>query len=375
MRLLDRYLLRELSIPLGYCLSGFLIFWVSADLLTSLNGFQRAKLSPIEIAEYYFFYLQTPELLTVVLPVSLLLALLYVLTNLSRHQEITAMRSAGLGIWRLSVPYLTVGVLFSVFLGLLTELWMPDSGDRAEEVLHRHDPGTGESAGREWRNDLKFRNDRDDRFWRIRLFNVETGEMRDPYVEWRAADGSRRQLLAERASREDGTWRFFNARQFAAGAATNSEPMWQTTNQLEMADFSETPEQIKSEIKVSQLENIRAMQKAKLTIGEIVNYKQLHPHLQPLHRARLDTNMYARLSRPWTCLVVVLIAIPFGAASGRRNAIVGVAASIFICFGYFVFRELGLGLGTGGFLPPIVAAFLPNALFGGAGVVMTCRMR
>ena len=30
IRLLDRYLLRELLIPLGYCLSGFLIFWISS---------------------------------------------------------------------------------------------------------------------------------------------------------------------------------------------------------------------------------------------------------------------------------------------------------------------------------------------------------
>lgn len=375
MRLLDRYLVRELSIPLGYCLSGFLIFWISADLLSNLNNFQRAKLSAIEIAEYYFYFLQTPELLTVVLPVALLLALLYVLTNLSRHQELTAMRSAGLSLWRLSAPYLAVGILFSVLLGLLTELWMPDSGDRAEEILRRHEARSEGSAGREWRNDLKFRNDRDDRFWRIRSYNVETGEMRDPYVEWKAADGSRRQLLAERAAPVDGAWTFFNARQFAAGAATNTEQLWQTTNRLEMTEFSETPEQIRSEIKVSQLQNVRALQKAKLTIGEILDYKRLHPHLKPLHRARLDTNMYARLSRPWTCLVVVLIAIPFGAASGRRNAFVGVAASIFICFGYFAFRELGLGLGTGGYLPPVVAAFLPNALFGGAGVIMTCRIR
>ena len=32
MRLLDRYLLRELLVPLGYCLGGFLIFWISFDL-------------------------------------------------------------------------------------------------------------------------------------------------------------------------------------------------------------------------------------------------------------------------------------------------------------------------------------------------------
>ena len=67
-------------------------------------------------------------------------------------------------------------------------------------------------------------------------------------------------------------------------------------------------------------------------------------------------------------LVVVLIAIPFGAPSGRRNVFVGVAASIFICFAYFVLQRFGMALGTGGYLPPLIGAWLPNVLFGGAGL-------
>src|SRR6267143_1076420 len=51
MRLLDRYLLRELLVPLGYCLSGFVIFWVFADLFTELNSFQSRKLRAGDIAE------------------------------------------------------------------------------------------------------------------------------------------------------------------------------------------------------------------------------------------------------------------------------------------------------------------------------------
>src|SRR5206468_8856468 len=111
------------------------------------------------------------------------------------------------------------------------------------------------------------------------------------------------------------------------------------------------------------------------SIAEILNYKRLHSYLLPNTRAMLDTQLQARLAAPWTCVVVVLIAIPFGAPSGRRNVFVGVAASILICFADFVLQRVGLALGTGGYLPSLVAALLPNALFGGAGIWLTARVR
>src|SRR5690349_21197349 len=79
MRLLDRYLLRELGMPLLYCLAGFLIFWISFDLFSDLDDFQKAQMSAREIAQYYV--VRTPELLVTVLPVALLLGLLYALTH------------------------------------------------------------------------------------------------------------------------------------------------------------------------------------------------------------------------------------------------------------------------------------------------------
>ena len=53
MRLLDRYLLRELLIPLGYCLCGFLLFWITSDLFVTLGEFQKKGLVARDIAEYY----------------------------------------------------------------------------------------------------------------------------------------------------------------------------------------------------------------------------------------------------------------------------------------------------------------------------------
>jgi lipopolysaccharide export system permease protein len=72
---------------------------------------------------------------------------------------------------------------------------------------------------------------------------------------------------------------------------------------------------------------------------------------------------------------VVLIALPFGAASARRNVFVGVAASIFIVFAYFILRELSLTLGTGGYVEPWLAAWAPNVFFVVAGILFTFKVR
>jgi len=374
MRLLDRYLLRELLIPLGYCLGGFLIFWISFDLFNMLDDFQKDKLNALEIAQYYL--LQIPGMLgEIVIPVSLLLALLYALTNHARHHELTAMRAAGVSLWRLCAPYWTVGLLFSLCLYLLNEHWAPRSAELAEQVRKAHASRPVHTEERQWQNDLKFRNDGDDRFWRIRAYNVVTGEMIEPYVEWRSPDGSRRQLVAERGVRSNGVWTFINVRESVPDPSPDSPKVWEQAGVLAVSEFSETPEQIKSEIKISQLSNIKAAKKVRLSIAEILDYKRLHPRLRQNAHAMLDTQLYARLANPWTCLVVVSIAVPFGAPSGRRNVFVGVAASIFICFAYFILQRIGLALGTGGYLPPLIGAWLPNVLFGGAGLWLTRRVR
>src|SRR5882762_4114596 len=126
MRLLDRYLLREMLIPFGYCLCGFLMFRSFADIFTELVDFQKGKLLLGDILEYYL--LKMPGFLVEgMLPMALLLALLYALTNHARHNELTAMRAAGVSLWRLCLPYLGVGFLASLLLFALNELCVPNS--------------------------------------------------------------------------------------------------------------------------------------------------------------------------------------------------------------------------------------------------------
>ena len=104
MRLLDRYLLGELLVPLLYCLAGFQIFWTAFDVFSHLDDYQ--SLGWAQIGSIYL--LKTPELLTTVLPIALLLALLYTLTHLARANELVAMRAAGVSLARISLPFFVV---------------------------------------------------------------------------------------------------------------------------------------------------------------------------------------------------------------------------------------------------------------------------
>jgi lipopolysaccharide export system permease protein len=372
MRLLDRYLLRELLVPLGYCLSGFLLLWVVSDLITELSGLQERKLHAADIAQYYL--IKVPEFLVLVLPIALLLALLYTLTNHARHNEITAIRAAGISLWRLCLPYLAVGLLASLVVFWLNEYCVPQSAEAAEQIRNSRVTMPGGSPARDRVLNAGINNSRDGRDWVIGVYDLHTGEMLRPVVVSKMGDGSHLELRAGRAARVKGSWRFYDVLEYKRPAQPEALPiLLLKTNVLVKPEFSETPEQIKSELQLSSGSTLVKARRADIPILVILNYLRLHPY--PAKAAALYTKLAGRLAAPWTCLVVVLIAIPFGAASGRRNVFVGVASSILICFAYFVLQQVCLAAGAGGKLPPWMAGWLPNLAFGAAGLVMTARVR
>jgi lipopolysaccharide export system permease protein len=376
MRLLDRYLLRELLVPLGYCLSGFLLFWIASDLFSELSRLQEMRLRAGDIVEFYFF--RIPEFLPVALPVSLLLALLYALTNHARHNEVTAIRAAGVSLWRLCVPYAAVGFMTSAGLFALNELCAPQTAEIAEQIKLRRVQRQVPAGERHQIKKLYFRNSREDRFWYIGAYNLKTGEMLPPVVvEWHAPDGSWRSIVADRAIRTNGVWTFYRARETQKQASTNSLPVsFPQVPSLAMPEFLETPEEIKSQVSISERFAHQAKtRRADVPITEIYNYLRLNPKPPGSMQPWLYTKLHGRFAGPCTCLVVVLIAVPFAAGSGRRNVFVGVAASISIFFVYFVLQQVGFAVGEAGRVVPWLAAWLPNLMFAVAGLWMMARVR
>jgi lipopolysaccharide export system permease protein len=342
-------------------------------LFGELEKLQERKLHFWDVLEYSAAI--TPEFLVMVLPITLLLALLYALTNHSRANEITAMRAAGIGLGRICAPYFAVGCALSVMLFVMNEWVVPRSTDWKSRIWVRYvqKPGDVDSQN-EFRN-FGFTNARGHRAWFMTEYRLPTAEMSKPQVKWRAEDGSIQLLRADHALRTNGVWTFYNAAQYSQ--ADDAAPLVPSllTNELAMPEFDETPKQIRSEIKISSYQSLRRNRSSDIPLTDIFAYLRLHPNLPAADSGWLFTKFHGRLAAPWTCLVVVLIAIPFGAATGRRNLFFGVAGSIFICFAFFVIQQVSLALGSGGYLPAWLAAWLPNLIFSALGLMLMLRVR
>jgi lipopolysaccharide export system permease protein len=376
MRLLDRYLLRELLVPLAYCLAFFLIAFIAFDLFGEIADFQKKDLNGADILEYYLD--KAPEFLVAsyIMPMSLLLALLYALTNHSRHNELTAMRAAAIPLWRIAMPYFSVGVALSLVVFYVNEQWVPAGVEAANRVLVRRTGYGPASASHAWQRNVFFLNPNANRTWRIGAYHMLGNVMFHPQFDWRQPDGSRIQLSAERARWLGRRWVFTNVERLEFSSDVRKEPAILKADQLTVPELTETPRIIRSEIKIGAVgDNLRSLRKTQVSSAEILSYLKLHPRMDRKHSDSLRTLLHSRLAAPWICFVVVLIAVPFGVIPGRRNVFVGVASSVFICFTFLVMKDLTLALGSGGYVAPWLAAWAPNILFAGTGLALMWRVR
>jgi LPS export ABC transporter permease LptF/LPS export ABC transporter permease LptG len=80
--------------------------------------------------------------------------------------------------------------------------------------------------------------------------------------------------------------------------------------------------------------------------------------------ASLATNLYLKPATACSALLLTLIGLPFAFRHGRRGAVAGIGVAILLGLTYFFVTSLFVKLGEAGALPPVLAAWSANALFG-----------
>jgi hypothetical protein len=92
VRLLDRYVLSTFLRAYVYCIAAFISIWLVFDISDNISTFLDERISLGQVGQYYLT--QVPQILVILLPVSLLLALLFSLGRMSRTNEIVSMLTA-----------------------------------------------------------------------------------------------------------------------------------------------------------------------------------------------------------------------------------------------------------------------------------------
>ena len=360
--ILARYVARQFITLLAIGFSALATLWLLMDFqnnLDDLKGTQSVVGTAIKLYAARF-----PEIIVTLLPYALLLSLLFCLGRLSSSREIVAMTQTGRGIARLTTPFFITGILCAILCAGLNYQWAPRA-NASEKIILDTARGFDEVAAEV----VKFRNPRARRLWMVGSFPPDYQQgapLKEVRVVRENEDGSLRSILtAESASWTSvtGEWAFSEAtlRKFSPGEPP--EFVQDLPDPYVVKTWRETPaEIIQPGLPANQL-----------GIPGLISWLKSHPAGSIERREIYLTQWHHRWAQPFNCLVVVMLATPLGVVFSRRGTTGGVAVTVFLCVGMLFFTTICLSLGDAKYVPPMLAAWLPNLVFGGLALYLFQR--
>ncbi len=346
--------------PLAFCITGFVGLWVIFDFGQSGLGLLADEVPFTEILGYYLTLL--PAVVVLTMPLSLLLAILYSLTRMSRRNEIISFLTAGVSLPRMAAPIFLVGVILSlVSFGLHYRL-----APRAESVAKDGIQEFRASVTQTRRMYAHiFRNNQENRLWFLHRVPLDEGpapRFRGVQVIQQHPDrGGFTKYYAQFAHYDvsEQMWVFQRAKRIdldADGGLVREE----VVRTIRIGGWSERPFHIMS----SQLKA------SAMGVPELQDYLEQSAVFTPAQLAPFRTHLWFRFANPWTCFAVTLFGVPLAIVFNRRGMLGSVGWAIAMFFLLWVTSQIAVALGEGQRLQPGVAAWFGVSFFSSIGLVL-----
>jgi LPS export ABC transporter permease LptG len=312
-----------------------------------------------------FLAQSTPQFLIYIVPVAMLVSVLGTVGGLTRTGELTVMRACGVSLYRTAIPLLAFALMGSGVLFLIEDRVLGEA-NRTAHVLrnefkdHPQGPtinvandgwlvGSGgkvyhyaafDSASRSSTGQPTLRD--------LSVFEVATNPFR-----------LRQHLHTTRA--------VFNGTAWVADAG------WSQTFDADAVthqDFKQA---------TLPLDPVEDFQRAQLDPGTM-RYGDLREYVKRLgaggyNVAEPTVNLHRKIAFPMVTIVMTLLAIPFGVTIGRKGALYGIGLATILAGAYFLLTTFFVAAGSAGLLPPMLAAWAANILFGAGAAYMILTVR
>ncbi len=320
MKILARYLFKNLLYPLLYLMLAFTLIFIIADLMDNAGNFFEAGTGLLDMA--YYYTLRLPSMVIMIVPICLLLAVLYSLSALTRHSEITAMRASGISIYRIVRPYMLMGFACFLFTAVVNEYTGPKFAYRADQFVEqqKHD------ADDVYYEQIAFKNPAARHIWYVKQFDTRDYTMLEVKLVEQREDGT--DLIKYRADKArwmDGRWWFEDGSMQKYDEIGNRSGTPESFQTLEMRNLPEVPEDFMGEIKDPAYQSSL----------ELWKYIQTHSFLSPETLTKYEVDFHHRLSMPVVCLIITMIGIPVGAHTGRKGAFSGILLALGMFFSFY----------------------------------------
>jgi LPS export ABC transporter permease LptF/LPS export ABC transporter permease LptG len=364
--ILDNYVLKTFARFLTLIMSSLVVVSLIFTFFELLGDIARNKIPLVTVGEYLLN--KIPDLLYMpVVPLSVLLAVLISFGLLHKTSEITAMKATGVSVYRTVIPILGIATALACGLFLLDQWYLPAANKRAETLRNTIKGRPAQTYLRPARWIFGQSGNEKDADWKVYYYkfydpdrdqfgSISTFEL-DPHTFQIT-----KRVYAARAHWEEALqkWVFEKGwhRSFNGDLVSDFRQFDVST----FPEMDEAPSYFKKEIRQSSE----------------MNYEELRNYIRDLQQSgfdvvRLRVQLQRKVAFPLITLVMAILAVPFALSGGRRGALSGVALALLIAIVYQMTAALFEAMGNANQLPPLVAAWMPDVLFGLAGGYMILK--
>ncbi len=355
MRILDRYIIREFLKTYLIIFISFAVVFIVIDVIDNLPRLIRSG-ATLELGTIYYL-LRLPYLLVLTSPVTVLITGLFMMNALSKYNESVAIRAAGVSIKRAMFPLFIFGFLISLGVAIMGEYLLPWAEKTRSHVYNVQIKGEPESDNllkarihyQGKKNDFYYFGFFDGYQKTLRVIDLTKIDYKDKEVA--------EHITASAAVWKNNKWSIQDCeiRRFDKGIQT----YYRYYPSIDLPLLDVKPEDF-----------IRITKKTlSLTFFELQDYiGRLQKMGEETRKEVVDLHM--KLAFPLTNLIVIFFFIPI-ATSNIRSKGRGLTflLGLVVCFMYLITVRIIQSLGYNGVIPPVLAAWLPNAFFTVLGLI------
>lgn len=363
-KLLDGYVARQYARILAMTTIGMLgLFYISSFIDKSDKLF-KGEASLGMVLEFLFW--STPEFLTYIIAISVLLAGLVTIGLLTKNSELIVMRACGISLYRTALPIVVLALAAGGVLLGIQENVLPTANRRADQLNHRIRTGSPQTFGLLNRKWIAGRNGE---IYHYQYYDPARKELN--VVAVLEFDPKDHRLIRRRHVQKA---------TYVADARPDAEPMWSLNhgwvrafgpnNAVQFTPFTNAVARFEAaEYFVTEARE-----------PELMNFGQLRAYISELRDSGYNVlehqvGLHRKVAFPFVTLVMTLIAVPFAVTTGRRGAMYGIGVGIVLAIVYWVMISISAALGASGVLSPILAAWAPNLVFGAAAAYLLLTVR
>lgn len=352
--LLDRYVLRSWFRLFLLTTLGFPVVATLIDLTDNLKKLLDRGIPFSGIALGYVYLL--PEKMFEIIPAAVLVATVFTVGTLGRHSELTAAKAGGISFHRFVLP-IYLGAVLAAALCLSLEELAPAMTERKVEIH-------GERAGsRGQRYNFVYRAERG-WVYTVRTLDSKAHRLTDLVLtrQGTGADYPSLAITADSATFDSTGWRLWNgsSRSIVNGSTQASFRF----RSMRLRTMTELPSDLLAEPRRP----------------EEMRYGELGRYIEAVERSGSDAGKVRvmralKLAVPATCIIIALFGAPLAMTSYRAGTAIGIGISLATTIIFLLLVQLSQALGGSGLIKPELAAWVPNAVFSIAAVVLLARAR